>query len=266
MSGDQFKWLELDGKICVITGAAGGLGIGFAVNFARAGAKVVLLDLKQSGLDLAADEVRRATGVEALTIPCDVSKPEAVAAAAKLSAERAGPCDILINNAAITRQGTIETASFEDWSLQLGVNLNGYFLCSQTFGKQMKGRGGSIIHVSSICGSHPRAAGCAYSVAKAGVNMLSRQIAQEWGAEGIRSNTVSPGLVETPLSAATYAIPAMRAAREAAVPLGRIAQPQDIAETALFLASSRASYISGEDFLIDGAYGTKLMSFVPRAQ
>lgn len=265
MSGDQYKWLDLEGKVLVITGAAGGLGIGFAVNFAKAGAKPVLLDVKQSGLDAAAEAVRKATGVEVLTIPCDVSDPNAVAAAAKITAERVGPCDILINNAAIIRNGSIEHVSYADWSQQLNINLNGYFLCSQTFGKQMKGRGGSIIHVSSICGRNPRGEGGAYSVAKAGINMLSRQIAQEWGGQGIRSNCVSPGLVETPLSAATYAIPKFRAAREAAVPLGRIAQPQDIAETALFLASPRASYITGEDFLIDGGFATKLMTFIPRA-
>jgi NAD(P)-dependent dehydrogenase (short-subunit alcohol dehydrogenase family) len=121
-----------------------------------------------------------------------------------------------------------------------------------------------MVHVASIAGSHPQGFSGAYSVSKAGIVMLSRQIATEWGPHGIRSNVVSPGLVETPMSAPFYAAPGVRARREAVVPAGRIGQPDDIADAALFLASPRASYISGDEITVDGGYTRMLMGLIPR--
>lgn len=264
MTGTARHWLGLGGKVCVITGGGGGLGVGLATSFAEAGARPVLLDIDPALLEQAAGEVRRMTGVQIDTVVCDVSDPAAVAEAARASEMRAGPCDILVNNAALLRPAPLDRLTFDDWSRLLAVNLTGYFLCAQQFGAQMRKAGGAMVHIASIAGSHPRAAGGGYSVAKAGIIMLSRQIAAEWGPHGIRSNVVSPGMVETPMSASTYAEPGMRRAREDIVPLRSIGQPQDIADAAMFLASPRARYISGDEIIVDGAFTRTIMSFMPR--
>ncbi len=264
MKSGPSHWLELEGKTCVVTGAGGGLGIALAVNFAGAGARVVMLDRSPTQLAMAAGEVLRLTGTEAHTVTCDVSDPGSVAEAAQTSERVAGAADILINNAALLRPGALDTLTLEDWNTLLSVNLGGYFLCAQAFGKQMKGRGGAMVHVASISGSHPQGVSGAYSVSKAGIIMLSRQIATEWGGDGIRSNVVSPGMVETPMSAPFYATPGVREKRSAVIPVGRIGQPQDIADAALFLASARASYINGDEIVVDGGYTRQLMNLIPR--
>ena len=268
MKSGPSHWLELEGKTCVVTGAGGGLGIALAVNFAGAGARVVMLDRSPTQLATAAGEVLRLTGTEAHAVTCDVSDPGSVTEAALTSERVAGPADILVNNAALLRPGALDTLTLEDWNTVLSVNLGGYFLCAQAFGKQMRGpkehRGGAMVHVASISGSHPQGVSGAYSVSKAGIIMLSRQIATEWGADGIRSNVVSPGMVETPMSAPFYATPGVREKRSDVIPVGRIGQPQDIADAALFLASARASYINGDEIVVDGGYTRQLMNLIPR--
>ncbi len=264
MTQDPHHWLDLAGKTCVITGAGGGLGVALAVNFAGVGARVVLLDRSPSHLANTVSEVLRLTGTIPHSFACDVSDPNSVADAARQSLDVAGPCDILVNNAALLRPGALDTLTLADWNTLLSVNLGGYFLCAQQFGKQMKGRGGAMVHVASISGSHPQGVSGAYSVSKAGIIMLSRQIATEWGADGIRSNIVSPGMVETPMSAPFYEAEGVRARREAMIPIGRIGQPQDIADAALFLASPRAGYVNGDEIVVDGGYTRMLMNLIPR--
>jgi NAD(P)-dependent dehydrogenase (short-subunit alcohol dehydrogenase family) len=126
-----------------------------------------------------------------------------------------------------------------------------------------RGRG-SLVHVASIAGQHPQAFSGAYSVGKAGVAMLSRQLALEWGPSGIRSNVVSPGLVRTPMSEAFYNAPGVAERRAAIVPSRRVGAPADIAEVVVFLASDRAAYVTGQEIAVDGGFGQVLMSMVPR--
>ncbi len=120
------------------------------------------------------------------------------------------------------------------------------------------------MHVASIAGSQPQPLSGAYSASKAATVMMSRQLAAEWGPQGVRSNCVSPGLVQTPMSAAFYADADVKARREAMVPLRRIAGPEDMADVALFLASTRAGYITGQDIVVDGGLSQTLMGLVPR--
>ncbi|MDE2363431.1 MAG: SDR family oxidoreductase [Hyphomicrobiales bacterium] len=258
-------WLGLGGKTCVITGAGGGIGRALAINFAKAGAHVGLLDLSEADAQATAREVADCARARTAVVACDVSNPDSVAHAAAAIESALGRCDILVNNAALLRPGALDTLSFAEWNALLSVNLTGYFLCSQAFGAQIRGKdAGAIVHVASISGSNPQGASGAYSVSKAGILMLSRQIAVEWGPSGLRSNVVSPGLVETPMSRAFYDAPGVREKRSAVVPMRRIAQPQDIADAALFLASARASYINGEEVLVDGGYAGMLMNMIPR--
>ena len=167
--------------------------------------------------------------------------------------------------AAVTPDGTVETLSVDDWRQALAVNLTGDFLCAQTFGQQMRKLGsGSLVHDASVAGSNAQGFSGAYSVSKAGVVMLSRQLASEWGPHGIRSNVVSPGLVVTPMSQAFYDTPGVTERRTAVVPMRRIGAPQDMADAILFLASDRASYVNGDEIIVDGGFTRTIMNLVPR--
>ena len=252
------SWLQLNGKRVVITGAGGGIGQALAHSFAAEGAGVVLLDRDLDRSDPLAAELG---GVAQI---CDLADPESVAAAAA-AVEAMGGADVLVNSAAILRPGALDTVSVADWSAMLAVNLTGYLAASQAFGRGMLERGrGSLIHIASIAGSQPQPASGAYSASKAATLMMSRQLAYEWGPRGVRSNCVSPGLVQTPMSAAFYADADVKARREAMVPLRRIAGPDDMADVALFLASARAGYVTGQDIVVDGGLSQTLMGLVPR--
>jgi NAD(P)-dependent dehydrogenase (short-subunit alcohol dehydrogenase family) len=258
------EWLGLRGKVCVVTGAASGIGRGVALAFAQAGATVVAVDRDRAGCKETVEQAKRAGATAAATI-CDVTDRQAVAAAALQTTTEFGRCDVLVNNAGILRPGDIESVSLADWNALMQVNLTAYLTCAQAFGRDMLARGaGALVHIASIAAGEPQAASGAYSVSKAGVAMLSRQIAFEWGPRGVRSNTVSPGLVRTPMSEAFYQAPGVLERREAAVPLRRVATPADIADVVVFLASARAGYVTGQDVVVDGGFAQTLMSHVPR--
>ncbi|MCC7275023.1 MAG: SDR family oxidoreductase, partial [Alphaproteobacteria bacterium] len=147
----------------------------------------------------------------------------------------------------------------------LAVNLTGYLLCAQAARPGMLARGGgAIVHIASIAATNPQPRSGAYSPAKAGAAMLSRQIALEWGGDGIRSNVVSPGLVRTPMSEAFYRTPGVAERRAALVPGRRIGTPQDIADAVMFLTGSRSTYINGAEILVDGGLDQVMMDLVPR--
>ena len=200
-----------------------------------------------------------------LALTCDVCDGASVSMAAEKALTAFGRCDVLVNNAGVLKPGPLETVSLADWDELLRINLTGYLLCAQAFGRDMLARGaGVLVHVASIAGSEPQGMSGAYSASKAAVAMLSRQLAFEWGPRGIRSNAVSPGLVRTPLSESFYQAPGVKERREAVVPLRAIGRPLDIANVIVFLASSRAGYVTGQDIVVDGGLSQTLMSHVPR--
>lgn len=257
-------WLGLAGRVCAVTGAGSGIGAAIAQAFAAAGAQVALIDR-----DLAA--ARRVAGALAeqgarvLAVACDIADEAAVQAAAEQVRRQLGPVAALVNNAGLLRPGTLESVSIAEWNAVLAVNLTGYLLCSRAFGQDMLDSGrGSIVHVASISALHPQTASGAYSASKAGVLLLSRQLAAEWGPRGVRSNVVCPGMIRTALSAQFYEEPGFEARRAAVTASRRIGEPQDIAEPALFLASDRAAYVNGAELLVDGGLGCMLMDGVPR--
>jgi NAD(P)-dependent dehydrogenase (short-subunit alcohol dehydrogenase family) len=257
-------WLGLRDKVCVVTGAASGIGRGIALAFAAVGAKVVALDRDADGCARTADEVERA-GATAVPIACDVTDQDAVAAAAAATLAAFGRCDVLVNNAGILRPGEVASVSLADWNALMQVNLTAYLTCAQAFGRDMLARGaGALVHIASIAASQAQAFSGAYSVSKAGVVMLSRQVAFEWGPRGVRSNAVSPGLVRTPMSEAFYRAPGVLERREAVVPLRRVGTPADIADVVVFLTSDRARYVTGQEIVVDGGFAHTLMSHVPR--
>lgn len=257
-------WLRLNDRVCVVTGAGGGVGSEVARALAAAGASVALLDRDEAAAVEVAETIS-SSGGRAITVGCDVTDPSSVEAAAQKVAGELGSCEILVNNAAAIYADAIMDVDLDKWNQLLAVNLNGYLLCAQAFGRQMSTHGGgSMIHVASIAGRCPQPYSGAYSVSKAGVDMLSRLLAVELGEHGVRSNLVSPAMIRTPMSEGIYSNPEVLRRREEIVPAGRISAPQDIADTVLFLASERSSYISGQDILVDGGLSQAWLSLIPR--
>ena len=261
---DSSDWLGLSGRVCVVTGGGGGIGRAVASSLARAGARVAAIDLDERGLEVTRAELNKISSGHIVS-RCDTSSAESVTAASETIEKALGSCGVLVNTAAVLRPGGLDTLSLPEWNAVLSVNLTGYFLCAQVFGRQMRKLGrGSLIHVASIAGSHAQGKSGAYSVSKAGVIMLSRQLASEWGPQGIRSNVVSPGMVITPMSQSFYDTPGVTERRAAVMPARRVGMPQDIAEAVLFLASDRSSYVTGDEITVDGGYTRTLMNLVPR--
>jgi len=264
VNANDRDWLGLGDRVCVVTGAASGIGRETAIQLAAVGARVVAIDRNANGCARTAEEVRKA-GIPALALECDVTQADSVSAAADRALAEFGRCDVLVNNAGILQPGRLEALSLSYWNGLLQINLTGYLLCSQAFGRDMLARGsGVLVHIASIAAWQPQAMSGAYSASKAAVAMLSRQLAFEWGPRRIRSNSISPGLVRTPLSESFYQAPGVKERREAIVPLRAIGGPLDIANVVVFLASSRAGYVTGQDIVVDGGLSQTLMSHVPR--
>ena len=265
MTGNRsFAWLGLEGRVCVITGAAGAIGAEIARRFVDAGALVAVLDLNEAGAVAIAGELDP-DGKRAIGVACDVSSSDSVAAAAVVVEERFGGCDILVNNAAALHSAALIDIAPAEWNRVLSINLTGYLLPAQAFARQMIARGsGAIVHVSSVSGSFPQPFSGAYSVSKAGVGMLSQVLAVELGDYAIRSNVVSPGMVHTPMSDPIYKDPATRRCREEIVPARRISTPDDLADSVVFLASDRSAYIKGQNIAVDGGLSQVLLSLIPR--
>lgn len=251
-------WLELNNKVIVVTGANGGIGSAVARLLLTQKATVVLLD-RQGDQHEELLELSDRMGGRCIYLSVDVSSNSEIQEAAKLVVEKYGECYGLVNNAAISSPGALESIDLTRWAKQLDINLTGCLRCIQAFGPSIRASSGSMVHIASIAGSSPQAFSSAYSAAKAGVIMLSKQLAVEWGGNGVRSNVVSPGLIHTPLTDSFYADEFVKKQRETVVPLGCIGKPSDIANAVGFLLSPRASYINGAELVVDGGVSQTVM-------
>ncbi|HGF0770255.1 TPA: SDR family NAD(P)-dependent oxidoreductase [Kluyvera georgiana] len=257
-------WLGLRGQVFAVTGAASGIGEAIATALAQQGANVALLDAQPQRADAVRLKLEHLPG-KRVALACDVSREEQVKEAAQSVRALLGPCHGLVNAAGILRPAGLADISLEQWQTQLNVNLTGYLLCAREFAHDMRAaRRGSIVHIGSISGRIPQPWSGAYSPGKAAVGLLSQQIAVEWGQDGIRSNLVAPGMIETALTADYYAQPGVRESREAFTASQRIGKPEDIANAVLFLLSEKSSYINGAEIGVDGGLPTMLMGKLPR--
>jgi NAD(P)-dependent dehydrogenase (short-subunit alcohol dehydrogenase family) len=261
-------WLDLNGRVCVVTGAGSGIGAEAARALAAAGCRVAVLDRDEGAAAVVAAQIG-AAGAQAIAVSVDVSSAEQVGAAAARVEHALGACQVLVNNAAI-QPAPMALMDLEPaaWNELLSVNLTGAFLCSRTFGRQMIERkeGGVIINVASLGADMALANSGSYCVGKAGMVMLTRQLAVELAPHRIRCNTVKPGLVHTPATEHLYADPDVVRRREQLIPAGRISAPRDLANVITFLASDRSDYINGEDVMVDGGVSRTLLNLVPRPE
>ncbi len=244
---------DLTGKVAIVTGASRGIGAAIAVALANAGARVVLASRKQEGLDAVAAEISAAGG-QALAIAAHTGDQAAVARLVAQTADAFGGVDILVNNAATNPHfGPILTADESLWDKTLDVNVKGYFRMAQACAPYMAAQGGGkIINLASVAGLAPQPGMGVYCVTKAAVIMLTEVLAAELAAQNIQVNAVAPGFVKTKFSAAIWSNPAINDATLAAIPQQRMAAPEEIAGTVLFLASAASSFTTGATLVVDG--------------
>lgn len=253
---EKKSWLDLVGKVAVVTGAVGGMGTKFVEELAKQGVNVALVDILEEKTQVAAQKIHEQYGVDTLAVKCDASKEEDVDLTVQKVVEHFGKVDILVNTAAILRSALFEELSLTEWQRTLNINLTGYFLMSQRFGRVMIKQGkGTMIHISTLLSKFPETYSGAYSVTKAGVNMLSRQMAAEWGQYGVRSNCIMPSLVKTPLSEDFYKNKEIEEKRKSITANKRIGTLDDIANAVLYLASDKSDYTNGTELAVEGGLG-----------
>ena len=238
----------LEGKTALITGAARGIGKAIALKFAQEGANIAFTDLE---VNTETEQEIAALGVRAKSYAsnaADFAQTEQVVTQVK---EEFGSIDILVNNAGITKDGLMLRMSEQQWDAVIAVNLKSAFnFIHACVPIMMRQRGGSIINMASVVGVHGNAGQANYAASKAGLIALAKSIAQEMGPKGIRANAIAPGFIET---AMTAALPDnVREEWKKKIPLRRGGQVEDIANTALYLASDLSSYVSGQVIQVDG--------------
>ena len=249
---------ELAGQSAVITGAGQGIGLGIAEALGRAGASVTLLDLDGSRAEGAAAGLR-GSGIDAAGVAGDVTDRSSITAALAGAVERLGRLDVLVNNAGVVVFKDFVDHTDADWALVLGVCLTGTFIVSQEALKHMLPRGrGSIINISSIAAFHYTTVHSSYAAAKAGLVALTRDLAYEVGPSGIRVNAIAPGPIQTPLTAGQLD-DASRQGWDRVLRLGRWGTPDDIGEAAVFLASDRSGFITGQTISVAGGADIRVM-------
>ena len=253
----------LEGKTIIVTGGASGIGRATCVLAAREGANVAIADINRE----MAEETARLVEVQgqaALVIEMDTSKKADAQRMVEETVGTFGTIDGIVCSAIKLVPGKLEELPEEDWDMVMDIGLKGYFLCAQAAGRVMLEKGsGSIVFVSSIGGVEAYNGAGAYSVCKAGAIMLGQLIGVEWGGRGVRGNTVCPGQVRTPMTEAMFKDPEIAAGRAAVVPMGRVGEPEEIAEANIFLLSDRASYINADFMQVDGGQAESKMMHTP---
>jgi NAD(P)-dependent dehydrogenase (short-subunit alcohol dehydrogenase family) len=251
---DMFR---LTGRVALVTGGGRGIGLASVEALAEAGAKVIIADRDEAVAQEGAAALN-AKGYDADVVIMDVTNSSRVTRVADEVVSRHGRIDILVNSAGIARSETpAEKVADEHWLNVLDVNLNGTFWCCRAFGAHMlKAESGAIVNIGSMSGfivNKPQAQSY-YNASKAAVHHLTKSLAAEWGARGVRVNAVAPTYIETPLNAFVKSDPAMYDAWISATPMGRLGKVDEIASVVLFLASDAAGLMTGSIVLADGGY------------
>ena len=246
---------RLKDKVAVITGSGKGLGEAMALLFCREGAKIVVFDIDEPAGRETVEQIQQRGG-EAIFVHGDVSNPDDAVRVIDAAVDAYGRVDVLVNNAGIHVDRTVADTTEEEWDRILGVNLKGVFLCSKAAIPQMRRQGGgNIICISSISGLIGQLNQAAYNASKHGIIGLVKCMAYDHALENIRANAICPGVMNTPLVAS---VPEEHIApyRKSNL-LERFAEPIEVANAALFLASDESSHVTGSAMVVDGGYTTK---------
>ncbi len=247
--------MRLENKVAFVSGGARGMGAAEAKLFAQEGAKVVIGDvLDEDGrkTEAAINDL----GGECLFVHLDVSSEENWISAISETVSRFGKLDILVNNAGVVSRSMLEDITVNEWDRVMDINAKGVFLGTKAAIPEMrKAGGGSIVNISSISGIAGQAyVGAVYNASKGAVRIFTKSTAIQYAAEGIRANSIHPGPIDTPMTAARKGDPVAEAESLARIPIGRSGQPEDVAYGVLYLASDESSFVTGSELVIDGGY------------
>lgn len=260
MKPNKHGGIDLTGHTVVVTGASSGIGAGIALEFASAGANVMVnYAHNRQGAEETVKEIEK-LGAKAFTHQADVSREEDVQAMFQAAVEAWGTVDTLVNNAGIQKDASFQEMSLEDWNKVISINLTGGFLCAREAAREFVRRGtterskalGRILFISSVHEVIPWARHTNYAAAKGGLMLLMKSIAQELGPLKIRVNSVSPGAIKTPINRAAWETPEAEAELLKLIPYNRIGVAADVAKVAVWLASDDSDYIHGASLYVDG--------------
>jgi dehydrogenase/reductase SDR family member 4 len=247
------SYLSFEGKVVMVTGGSRGIGKSIALAFADAGADLILASRKLEDLEKVAEEIR-AMGRKALSVPTHAKKPEELQNLVDKAMAEYGRIDVLVNNAATNpAMGAIVDTEEKTFSHIIDTNLKGYFLLSKLVGKIMQTqKSGNIVNISSAGGVSPAAGLGPYCISKAAINMLTKQMAMELGPDNVRVNAIAPRIVKTSFSEALWSNDKLMQKEFKLTPLKVVATPEEIAQGALYLASSATNYMTGHIMVING--------------
>jgi NAD(P)-dependent dehydrogenase (short-subunit alcohol dehydrogenase family) len=254
MKGIRMKNLEFSGKVALVTGAAGGIGEAIAVSFAQKGAKVVVADIDEENGKSVVEKIK-GDGGEAIFVEVDVSDDQAAKQMIDDTVSAFGRLDCAVNNAGIGgAQANTGEYTIEDWLQVIDINLNGVFYCMRYEIPQMlENGGGAIVNISSILGTDAFEKTSAYTASKHGVVGLTKTAALEYAQKGIRVNSVAPAFINTPMVTEGFNDEALEGIK-ALHAMGRLGEPQEVADLVIFLCSDKASFMTGGYYLVDGGY------------
>jgi NAD(P)-dependent dehydrogenase (short-subunit alcohol dehydrogenase family) len=246
---------DFNGKVAIVTGASSGIGRSAAELYARHGARVVVSDVNQAGGEETVQLITNAGG-EAVYVPADVSEAAACEALVQRTLDHFGQLDIAFNNAGIGGAAAlVADYPVEAWDKVIAINLSGVFYCMKyQIPAMLQQGGGVIVNMASVLGQNAFANSSAYVSAKHGLLGLTKNVAVEYGAQGIRANAVGPGFISTPLIAEFEQDEALNNFLVSLHPIGRLGRPEEVAELVIWLSSDKASFVNGAYYPVDGGY------------
>jgi NAD(P)-dependent dehydrogenase (short-subunit alcohol dehydrogenase family) len=250
---DTDELFSVRDKVVLVSGGSRGIGRALAEGFTRRGSRVIITGREAASLGVVAAEI--STGTHPVDfVACDVSKPDSIASMIEAVLAKAGRIDCLLNVAGVNIRKRVETYTVDEYDYITNINLKGAFLVAQAVGRQMisQGTGGTIVNIDSLNTFAPLKGVLPYAMSKAGLGMMTRGMAMEWGDHGIRVNAIAPGFVLTDLTKKLWSDPTMQAWGRANTPLRRLGQPDDMVGAAIFMASDASRYMTGQVVYVDG--------------